>query len=282
MKITSLIENSESQDRSDLEAEFGLSLHVETGDTRVLFDTGSTGAFAQNAARLGIDLTAVDLAVLSHHHFDHGGGLQAFLERNTRARIHLKRPADGDPFARVLGLAKRYVGIDKNLMERHADRFVFVDRPAEVAPGVHLLPDIEQNHPGPKGNRYLYLRKPGGWERDPFDHELILAVDEADGVVVFTGCSHNGILNMIETVANRFPDRPIKGVVGGFHLMGLPPLGLFGPSKRKIAGLGHEMLTYPSARFYTGHCTGQRAFGVLKKVMAERLEPIATGSVLNL
>ena len=89
-------------------------------------------------------------------------------------------------------------------------------------------------------------------------------------------------MNMIETVADRFPGRPIKGVVGGFHLMGLPPLGLGGPSKRKIVGLGRAMLDATPACYYTGHCTGRRAFGVLKQVMAERLEPIATGTLVEL
>ena len=111
---------------------------------------------------------------------------------------------------------------------------------------------------------------------------MILAVEEADGVVVFTGCSHSGILNMIKAVADRLPGRPIMGVVGGFHLVGLPPFRLGGPSKRKIAGMGREMLAYPSARYYTGHCTGRRAFGELKRVMAGRLAPIATGTMLDL
>jgi 7,8-dihydropterin-6-yl-methyl-4-(beta-D-ribofuranosyl)aminobenzene 5'-phosphate synthase len=282
MKITVLIENSEAQDRPDLEAEFGLSLHIEIQGSRVLFDTGSSGAFVRNARRMGIDLADVDCAVLSHHHFDHGGGLAAFLEHNRRAAIYLKHPVDGDPYARVLGLVSRYIGIDNDLLKSHAARLMFVDRVTEIAPGIKLFPDIDRTHPSPEGNRYLYLRKPGGWERDTFDHELILAAEEADGVVVLTGCSHSGILNMIKTVSDRFPGRPIKAVTGGFHLLGIPPFGLRGPSKRKIAAMGREMLAYRSARYFTGHCTGRRAFGVLKEVMAERLAPISTGTVLDL
>ena len=78
MKVAGLIENRKAQDHPDLEAEFGLSLHVDRQGTRILFDTGASGAFAPNARHLGIDPAAVDLAVLSHHHFDHGGGLAVF------------------------------------------------------------------------------------------------------------------------------------------------------------------------------------------------------------
>jgi 7,8-dihydropterin-6-yl-methyl-4-(beta-D-ribofuranosyl)aminobenzene 5'-phosphate synthase len=87
---------------------------------------------------------------------------------------------------------------------------------------------------------------------------------------------------MIQTVAKHFPGDPIKGVVGGFHLMGMPPFGTGGPGKRAIAALGRELLAYPEARYYTGHCTGTKAFRVLRSVMGARVEPITTGSVLTL
>lgn len=76
MRVTTLIENSTLAGREDLTAEFGLSLHIRRGDLQILFDTGASGAFADNAKRLDIDLAKVNVAVLSHHHYDHGGGLR--------------------------------------------------------------------------------------------------------------------------------------------------------------------------------------------------------------
>jgi len=128
MRVTGLIENRESPDHPELQAEFGLSLHVSLDGTRILFDTGSTGAFTRNARELGIDLAEVDLAVLSHHHFDHGGGIEAFFERNSRAAVHLKRPPVGTPYARIFGMVTRPVGIDPTLLDRFADRFVLWKR----------------------------------------------------------------------------------------------------------------------------------------------------------
>ena len=282
MRVTSLIENNENPEHPELQAEFGLSLHIEHDGTRILFDTGSSGAFTKNAEELGIDLAQVDLAVLSHHHFDHGGGIEAFFERNSQASIYLKRPADGTPYARAFGVITRPVGIDSTLLERFAGRFAFVDELTEVAPGAWLIPDIVNDHPWPKGNRRLFLRSEAGWKRDLFEHELLLAIKEDDGIVVFTGCSHNGILNMIDTVTDRFPETPVKVVIGGFHLFGVLPFGLDAPGKRTIRDLGRRMLEYPDARYYTGHCTGERAFGILKDVMGERLDPLATGTTVEL
>ena len=93
MKITVLTENTAC--RESLACEHGLSLYIETGCHKILFDAGQSGAFADNAEALGIDLSAVDFAVLSHGHYDHGNGLVRFLEINGTAPIYLRRDTFG-------------------------------------------------------------------------------------------------------------------------------------------------------------------------------------------
>jgi len=112
MKITCLMENDPPEGRDDLIAEFGLSLHVQTDGRQILFDTGASGAFAENAETLGIDLEEVNAAVLSHHHFDHGGGLGRFLEANHRAPIYLREAEPADRFFKALAILKRPIGLD--------------------------------------------------------------------------------------------------------------------------------------------------------------------------
>ena len=84
MKLTVLTENTTGSPH--LIAEHGLSLYLETKDLRLLFDTGQTDALIANAAFLGVDLGTVDLAVLSHGHYDHGGGIAAFLQHNAHKK----------------------------------------------------------------------------------------------------------------------------------------------------------------------------------------------------
>ena len=91
MKIISLLENT--SERDDVKTEHGLSLYIETNGHRILFDMGQTDLFYENASTLGVDLSLVDLAVLSHGHYDHGGGLRKFLEVNSTAPIYLRKEA---------------------------------------------------------------------------------------------------------------------------------------------------------------------------------------------
>ena len=281
MRITAQIENDVLDGRDDLSPEFGLSIHVQTGDRQILFDTGSSGVFADNAEVLGIDLAEVDGAVLSHHHFDHGGGLGRFLESNKRARVYLRQAENADRYFKALAVIKRPIGLDPGFLDRWPDRFEFVSGEREIAPGIFLITEIGSTYARPKGNRLLFVDRGEGLVPDPFDHELVMVVREDDGMVVFSGCSHNGILNMIEAARDRFPDVPIKAVIGGFHLIGIPFFNTMAASRREVEDMGREILTFSPDKVYSAHCTGAKGFQVLQGVMGDTLEAFHTGTTIE-
>lgn len=281
MRVTTLIENEKSDDQPVLEPEFGLSLYIEHRGQRILFDTGATGAAVKNATRLGIDLAQVDAVVLSHHHFDHGGGLPAFFAANSRAKVYLRHPPQGQEYFRALWVVSRYIGLEEGLLERYQDRFVFVDDFTEILPGAYIFTELARTYELPKGDRYLYLKQDGGYVHDPFNHELVFALRDDDGLVVFTGCGHSGVLNMVETVVRRFPGDRIKGVMGGFHLVGMPSPRSMAGTREEMVELGRSMLQQPVQTYWTGHCTGHRAYAVLKEVLGEKLSEIHTGTTVT-
>ena len=282
MKITVLIENTEAPNRAELLYEHGLSIHIVFQGNSILFDTGASEAFSKNADVLGIDLSGVNSAVISHHHFDHGGGLSRFIELNKSANIFLNEAPDGESYFKALGFIKRHIGLDARVFDANPERFVFVDQNTEILPDVFIIPKIEITYPTPKGNKYLYLKKGSEWHFDEFLHELILVIKEEDGLVVFSGCSHNGIPNIIDTVNKQFGDISIKAVIGGFHLIGLPMFNTMAGSKREVEDVGRKTLIYPVEKVYSGHCTGQKAYRVLKGVMGEKLDQLHTGVVIDL
>ncbi len=155
MEIITLVENSCSDDR--LKEEFGLSLLIKSDESTILFDMGATSLFASNAAIMGIDLNEVDCAVVSHGHYDHGGGLQTFLHKNKIAKVYLSREVDGDfygniaakippflqpflyPLVKNSQLLSRYIGLEKSIRTNYQDRLVYTEGLVEVQKNIFLL-----------------------------------------------------------------------------------------------------------------------------------------------
>lgn len=298
MEITTLVENS-CHDRR-LQEEFGLSLLIKSGESKILFDMGASSLFADNAEVMGIDLGEVDCAVLSHAHYDHGGGLETFLRCNRTAEIFLGRESDGLYFGNIgarLPLAlhpflyplvaksewfSRPIGLNREVLAGSAERLVYVDGCREIRKNFFLLTDIAKDYDIPEGNRYLLVKKDGHLQPDTFVHELIMVVREADGLVLFTGCGHGGILNMLKTVGSHFSGERIKAVVGGFHLSLQPGRPRCSGTRADIEHIADELAATGADRVVTGHCTGDDACAILKEKLGEKLICFATGSVCRL
>ena len=216
MKITTLVDNLRISNRENLQVERGLSLHVETSSTAILFDTGNGRTFCDNARLLDVDIAEIGLIVLSHRHHDHCNGTPHFIEVNSKAKIYMRACEDQDYYFQAFGI-RTSVGMDKAILERNSHRIEFIKNTTEIAPNIYIVTQIDKKYPQPLGNQYLYTQSKTGFERDTFNHELILVIKEEGGLVVFTGCAHSGVLNMLETVINLFPEQRIKAVVGGFH-----------------------------------------------------------------
>lgn len=142
MNLTVLTENTTLT--PSLIAEHGLSLYIETGKEKILFDMGQSDAFARNAEKLGIDLGAVTLAVISHGHFDHGGGLKWFLEINQTAPVYLSKFA----FQPHFNASGKDIGLNPAL--QNSSRLVMVDGDRSLAEGITLHASISCAAPIPQ------------------------------------------------------------------------------------------------------------------------------------
>ena len=256
------MENAAAEEH--LAAEHGLSLLIETGDHRILFDAGQTGAFVDNAEKLGLDLSMVDLAVLSHGHYDHSGGLLRFLECNDRAKIYVNQYA----FDCCWHGEDHYIGVDPRL--RDCDRVVAVGETLQIAEGVTLRACNEKEKSYPADSFGLTVLENGMFRPDSFRHEQYLLVEEGQKRILFSGCSHKGILNIVEWFR---PDV----LLGGFHFMKLDP-------ERDAAVLeaaAENLLQYPTT-YYTGHCTGEGPFAFLKQRMGDRLHAVHSGTIIEI
>jgi 7,8-dihydropterin-6-yl-methyl-4-(beta-D-ribofuranosyl)aminobenzene 5'-phosphate synthase len=264
MRITMLLEN-DAREGSGLAAEHGLSLHIEAAGRRILFDTGQSDAFARNAEALGIDLAAVDFAVISHGHYDHTGGLARFLELNDHAPVYLHRSA----FEKRGAKDGRDIGMDVSLKD--SPRLVFTDDELALGDGLDLLTCNAQERPFPSHSDGLYQFRDGLPLQDDFLHEQYLRIREGGKTVLVSGCSHKGILNIMHWMR---PDV----LIGGFHFMGLPCEG----EGREALDRAAEALASYDAEYFTGHCTGRKQFQYLKEQLGNRLHHFAGGMSLEI
>lgn len=259
MRVSVLIENTTRH--SSLTAEHGLSLYIETGGKRILFDTGATGAFADNACKMGVDLSGVDALILSHGHYDHGGGIETFFRCNSTAPVYLSDRAFGEHYN---GTGK-YIGLPQQL--RNHPRLIPVTDSMTLAPGVTVeccRDAVPQYPPEPFG---LQIRKEGVLCPECFDHELYLVVEEGKRIC-FSGCAHRGVENIVHWLT---PDV----LIGGFHFKQLRP----GDPRLDLAA---ERLLASPCEYYTCHCTGQEQYAYLKQRMGEKLHDLSTGDTLVL
>jgi len=264
MIIRILTENSACS--PELIAEHGLSLYIETGSRRILFDAGQSDAFAKNAERMGVDLSRVDLAVLSHGHYDHGGGLLRFLEINDHAPVYVSRHAFGGHY----NASGKYIGLAPELMGH--PRLIAAQGVMDIGDGLTLYACEGMPMRTPLDSAGL-TRSDGEMQiPDDFRHEQYLLTREGEKQVLISGCSHRGILN----IAAAFePDV----LVGGFHFMKLDPA--LDADRRRLEHAAKALLAHKTL-YYTGHCTGEAPYAFLKGIMGERLMPLSTGMAIEL
>jgi 7,8-dihydropterin-6-yl-methyl-4-(beta-D-ribofuranosyl)aminobenzene 5'-phosphate synthase len=263
LTITVLVDNSAPD---NMLAEHGFAAWIEAGDMCILFDTGQGLALVPNADHLGIDLSRADALVLSHGHYDHTGGIPAFLAVNTTAHVFHARGADihrlschpGSP-ARSIGIPEKASRALNNLSKGMR---IELDASRELAPGIGMtgpIPrltafedaggpfffDVTQEHP------------------DPIADDLSLWFETSEGLVILCGCCHSGLVNTISHVRQISGTQRIHGIMGGLHL-------LHANEERLDATLAFLAKCQPDF-IAPCHCTGAQAQDRLRNEFGDRV-----------
>lgn len=245
--------------------EHGLSVYVETENHRLLVDTGASGKTLTNAGHLDVDLSRVDTVILSHGHYDHSGGILPFCAINRNARIYLQRAALGEYYH-----GERYIGIEKEIA--HLQNIRILDGDAVIDGELSVFSGITGRRFWPQSNIGLSVRAGGQQRQDTFAHEQCLVV-HGEKTLLLSGCAHNGILNILDryrALYNALPDI----VISGFHMMKKTD---YTREEVEIIRQTAEELECMDTVFYTGHCTGQKAIGIMQEVMKDKLVQIHCG-----
>lgn len=270
MKATILIDNLT---KGTLAAEWGLSIYIEHQGHRILLDTGASDRFAINARKLGIDLGAVEFGVLSHAHYDHADGMEAFFACNQKAPFYLREGSKEDCYGKRW-IFHKYIGIRRGCLQRHKERLCYVGERQEIIPGVSLLAHETAGLKRFGIQNQLYRKQGWRYVPDDFAHEQSLIVETEKGLVIFSSCSHAGADNIINEVSRACPGKQICAMIGGFHLYHTPEEG--------VRALAERIRATGIRKIYTGHCTGAAAYEILKEELGDQAGQLYTGMEIRI
>ncbi len=254
--------------------EHGLSVLVERGGDRLLFDTGQGMTLLANASRLGKDLSTVNRLALSHGHYDHTGGICELLDRSAAVTVFAHPDVFIERFASFdgpAGLRTISIGIpfSREALERKGARFDLSPAPREIAPGVTFTGEIPRPEGWKSWDSRLVVRDGEGYRPDPFWDDASLVVDTDRGAVLVLGCAHAGLGAILDHVRKAMGLDRFHAVLGGTHL---------GAGTRKDWEDALELLESCRVEMIaTSHCTGFRAASFLASRLGDRVAPAAAG-----
>lgn len=275
MKITVLTDDKVKK-RGFL-AEHGLSLFIEYKDCSVLFDTGQSDVYLRNASVLNLDLNRTDHIVLSHGHYDHCAGIQYLPELKKNPKIYLQKSATQEKYAiNPDGKTYRKIGIpwSPEAWEHLAGRFVLSDEVVKINPETALygkIPSTVGFEDIPEG---FFIKNGDDMSADMIKDEQMLIFDTENGLVVFLGCSHPGVVNCLKYAARQYPGKKIHTLVAGMHLDSVSPLRL-GMTIQSMLDMDiHNVLPL--------HCTGIHAIDEMKRFLGERCQILYAGDTFEI
>ena len=259
---------------------------VHRGDIShtVLFDTGPEDyAFERNVTRLGVDLGAVESIVLSHGHADHAGAMLLALGMVRGRNGGRDVPFYAHPgmfmsrgVRQPNGNVRQMEDVPslQDLKDFGAEVVMTTEPQAFLEGGFYVSGEIPRVTGFEKGLPGQHRKTLDGrsWELDELvmdERFLVLHVGNK-GLIVFTACSHAGVINVLKHAKNSFPDVPLFALIGGFHLTG--------SNERIIPETVEAMREFDLAIIAPGHCTGWRAVNALANAFGDsKLAPLAVG-----
>ena len=268
--LSILVENTVSQE--DLRSEHGLSICLETPLGNVLWDTGQSSLFLENAQKMGVEIGKVSYVALSHGHYDHTGGLSAILMLNPHTSIfghpdifiqRFVKTCDHGCFIKPIGSS-----VIKEFVRARCKALVLSSQPSEIIPGVFLTGEIPRTTKceDTGGNFFLDVECT---VRDPIMDDQALFFETSHGIVVLLGCAHSGVINTINHVAKLTDKDSIYAVIGGMHLLSA--------SDERLEETAHVLEKYDVQMICPCHCTGERAKTLFRMMFPGRMVDCSTG-----
>lgn len=277
MEIITLVENLVYN--KDLKGEHGLSFLIKIDNYKILFDVGQTGLILENAKLLEENLDDIDFVILSHGHYDHTGGLEKILEINHTAKIIMKKNILQQKYSSSTGSIRKIGFKLRDRYKNYPNEFLFLEEDYILNDNIKIITQVDEYTDFEKIKQNLFIKKDDDFIMDQFQDELFLTIIKDNKLNIITGCSHNGIINIIKTAIDNTKINDINLVLGGMHLTGikLNEKSLQDENNNKIQKTIEELKKLKIEKIYTNHCTGIDGFIKLKNSMGDKISYSYTG-----
>lgn len=275
VKATVLAENSVYSTVPGLIAEHGWSVFIETPAGNYLLDTGAGKAVAHNARLLGIDLKSITAIILSHHHYDHTGGLMEVLERTGPVNVFAHPDLFKESYSLREGV-KRYIGVPfrQEALEAKGARFCFNRDYLEIGSGVYITGEVPRTTAYESGVKELVVPSSSGYVQDALWDDQSLLIKSQKGLFAVLGCSHAGIINTLRYMQSMSKEEGFNTVIGGTHL------GPAGPEQKEKSVQALKELKI--GRLGVSHCTGLPVATRLAQEFQERFFFCNVGTIVEI
>jgi len=283
LKITVLAEDS-VQYESPLLGQHGISFLLEAKSQdecrRILVDVGqNASALLHNMRLLGIQPSAIDALFLTHCHYDHTQGTVEVLKAVGKKGFPVVAHPDTfrphfvkDPYLRHVGVMPE----DSRTKIEEAGGFLFLTTdPFPFVPGITTTGEVRRQTDFEEVGIALFTLVDGRLVQDGMMDDISLVAQVQDkGLVIVTGCSHAGIVNIVKHSVEQTGENRIAAILGGFHLLAA--------SKERIGRTAEALSQFDIELISAGHCTGFKAQAALYQIFKDRFKPLQTGMTFDL
>ena len=170
------------------------------------------------------------------------------------------------------------ITINHQIVTDFADRFIFACNDLDLSTNVSLMRNISKIDPLPMANCLLFHSDSDMEHPDDLRHEISLCVRTSCGIVLFSGCSHLGILNILRAASNTYKEQKIIAAIGGTHLLDNDWNSEFETTEQLTVIANTIADNYPDMTLITGHCTGRRAMQVFSTILSDHFDVFHSGS----
>jgi len=251
------------------------TVFIETNQGNFLFDTGQGKAIINNARYFKKDLSMIQGIFISHHHVDHTGGLLSVLEEIGKVKVYSHPDLFKNSYS-ISGGNERLIGIPfrREILESRGAEFIFNTDFKEIVPDLMLSGEIPRETPFEKGDKNQVLKTKEGYIKDPILDDQTLFISTKKGLIIILGCSHAGMINIINYAIKKTGQEHINTIIGGTHL---------GPASEETREKSIQALKkFDIERIGVSHCTGLETSARLLQEFGDRFFFCNVGATIEI